>query len=403
MVTEDIIIQGKFIDGISKPMRQTQTAVTALAKNYDSFAKVLTMPQEAFKTMNGRMDLFTKRGSRLAFRLRQLIGGARGFKMEFLGIMFFGMGLNRWFMGLLRPALDLVGAFDLLTTALGIFFLPTALDLLNLFILPFLEKVLEMDEGTRRFWGTVVLGFAVITGLLFLFGMWGLGINSIIQAYAGLGAVLGTGFAGAVGLFVGGVIIALAALALLEAEAFLITGHHMWEPEFWGTVWNGIVNVFTGAFDSIKALVEIFFNLWRGLGNKMPQPIQNAMVKIEKIFFDIWNPMIKAIDTFLEKIRFVEKKLKPTEVSRAPRLGEFPSLDIFRDLLGDEEAQRVLGELRVPARIGDPITTVNIGEINTEVNAGVFEELTDTETIARRTGDAVVEALEAQTRAGIGG
>ena len=111
MVTEEIIIAGKFIDGITKPMRQTQSEVTRLAKNYDSFGKVLTMPQEAFKTMNGRMDLFTKRGSRLAFRLRQLIGGARGFKMEFLGIMFFGMGLSKWFKGLLRPAFYSIRGF----------------------------------------------------------------------------------------------------------------------------------------------------------------------------------------------------------------------------------------------------------------------------------------------------
>ena len=264
--------------------------------------------------------------------------------------------------------------------------MPIAIALLERFILPFLEKVLEMDEKTKMFWGTIVLGLAVLTGLMFLIGMFGLGVNSLIQAYAGLTAVMGVKFAAGASAFAAGVAIALAALVLLEAEAYLITGHHMWEPEFWQDVWQGIVNAFTLNWELIKKGVDDFYDdVWFPLTQVLPEPIKDAMKKIEEIFFAVWNPIQEKIDAFLEWIGLAKTK------KRTPPI---PSLATAPEFIGPESPFEPELGMSTMYPTG---TTTSVGDITMTQN-NVFETLMDSEEIASQTSNIISETLDGLNR-----
>src|SRR3990167_4780151 len=81
--------------------------------------QVFAASLETIREVNekGFQKNFTVMG-RVANRVRLMTHGLKGFRMEALGVMFFGMMLANTFTGLLRPALDASGAFDLVRSTL---------------------------------------------------------------------------------------------------------------------------------------------------------------------------------------------------------------------------------------------------------------------------------------------
>ena len=158
------------------------------------FGKVMRMNQGEFKQFNQSGYKFSTIGGRMASRMRRATHGLRGFRMEMLGVMFFGMAMSRMFTGLLKQSLEWVGANKVLSTALGILFLPIALKILD-WALWFLEAVSNLTEAQKLFIGKIVLLGAAIGGVLFVFGTLMLGIGSLILAFGWLfspiGAVIG--------------------------------------------------------------------------------------------------------------------------------------------------------------------------------------------------------------------
>ena len=73
----------------------------------------------------------------------------RGFKMEMLGVMFFGMSLVRVFNGLIKTSLDWFGITEIMSTALGILFLPVA-ELVLEWALAFLEWVGNLTDRQKK-------------------------------------------------------------------------------------------------------------------------------------------------------------------------------------------------------------------------------------------------------------
>lgn len=99
--------------------------------------------------------------------------------MEMLGVMFFGMSITRFFQGLIKPSLEMVGVFSLLNTVLGVIFLPIGLLFLG-WIMALFNWYQKLDPWAK----TLINGFALfmlaVGGLLFLLGQLGLGIGSLI-------------------------------------------------------------------------------------------------------------------------------------------------------------------------------------------------------------------------------
>ncbi len=174
----------------------TENIIVNIVGNVKGFLKAMGASQEEMKKTAGKtvewkknMRLATTMGGRLALRVRKMTHGMRGFRMEMLGVMFFGLGLQKFFKGLLQPALQLTGVFELFSNVLAILFLPIALALLD-WLMPIFDWLMNLSEATKLLIGKWVLfGFA-LGALLFLFGMFALGIGSVILAFAGVFLVI---------------------------------------------------------------------------------------------------------------------------------------------------------------------------------------------------------------------
>src|SRR3990167_894163 len=119
-----------------------------ISEDLKGFNQAMGMSMENFKKMNKANVTIANTGARLANRFRMLTHGMRGFRMEMLSVMFFGMGINRFFSGLLQPAMEAAGIFELISTTLQILFLPVALMLLDV-LMPILDWFLNLPEGVQ--------------------------------------------------------------------------------------------------------------------------------------------------------------------------------------------------------------------------------------------------------------
>ena len=106
-----------------------------------------------------------------------------------LGFMIYGMGLQKFFKGLLKPAMNLVGIFELWGITLSLLFLPTALKLLDLF-LPLMDFLISLPDPIKEIIGNFALLGVGIGGLLFLVGMFTLGLGSLALAWGTITTVV---------------------------------------------------------------------------------------------------------------------------------------------------------------------------------------------------------------------
>ncbi len=150
------------------------------------FNKVMGMTLDQMKKMNKANVTIMSSGGRLANRFRNMTHGMRGFRMEMLGVMFFGMGMDKFFSGLLKPTLDLVGAFDVMNTTLAIGLLPTGIALLTNVFLPFQDWFLSQGPLVQELIGTFIVFGAIIGKITFLVGMFALGLGSLALVLGGM-------------------------------------------------------------------------------------------------------------------------------------------------------------------------------------------------------------------------
>ena len=159
-----------------------QIIVEVIGKNLAGFNKVMNQNMQTFKEMRIQNVAFGNEGTRLGDKIRGLTHGMRGFRMEMLGVMFFGMALQRTFMGLLRPTLELFGVFELWRVTLQVFFLPIVM-LLFPWFLQLSLWLMELNPQTQETIGLFVLLGLVLGTILFIIGQFALGIGSISQRW----------------------------------------------------------------------------------------------------------------------------------------------------------------------------------------------------------------------------
>lgn len=150
--------------------------------NNTGFFKTMGMSNDALNNFNQSGKKFTSIGGRMANRFRQATHGARGFRMEMLGTMFFGMALQRAMSGLMKTSLEWVGVFEILQVTLGVLFLPVAMEVLD-WVMKFSDWIMNLDDSTKLFIGRMVLMAAGLGLAIFLFGTLALGIGSMIIAF----------------------------------------------------------------------------------------------------------------------------------------------------------------------------------------------------------------------------
>ena len=238
-----------------------------MRKNLREFNATLGQNIEGFKKQNKANVSAINAGGKFAGKLRMMTHGMRGFRMEMLGVMFFGMALQRFFTGLLKPALQMAGIFDLINTVLGIVFLPIVLALLDP-ILALANFLMNMSEGAKLALGKIVIFGAILGSVLFLIGTFALGIGSIILAFGGLFTFI-SNLLGPIGRF--------------GAGLFLIGG----ASKVIGPIWNSMKSIMSKVFDKF---LEIPFiqDLLAALGidiEDLKKPWKTIKTKA-KSFFD---------------------------------------------------------------------------------------------------------------------
>ena len=172
-----------------------------------------------------------------------IIRASRRFKMELLSVMFFGLGIKRAFQGLLSPALELVGVFDIFTTTLQILFLPVALMILD-WAIWLMDKVANLSDFWKKLIGWFAIGGVILGTALFLFGMLSLGIAGITMAFSGLISTVSN-------LFGGGAIGGLMSAILVLIPGLSGLG---WVSEKLKTIWDSIMDSPFG--EKIKGIWE---------------------------------------------------------------------------------------------------------------------------------------------------
>ena len=159
------------------------------------FAEVMGMSQEKFREFNEQGYKFSKVGGRLANRFRMLTHGTRGFKMELLSVMFFGMAIQRAFSRLLRPVMETYGVFELFSNVLKIVYLPI-MEKIYPIILKVALYFMNLNKSIKLVIGVItILGFVLGTSL-FLIGMVGLGIGGLIMTFGAWSIVIKRGIGG---------------------------------------------------------------------------------------------------------------------------------------------------------------------------------------------------------------
>ena len=180
----------KEMSGGAQQLINNASRINKLGKQYDSFGGAMRMPMEQWKKFNQEGGKFDSIGGKVANGLRKVTHGFRGFRMEMLSVMFFGMMLQRTFMGLLQPALQMSGAMELLSTILGLMFLPVGLALID-FAMALWDWWNALSPETQKFITNMVLLGLAISTVMMIVGQFVLGIGGIIMAFGGLLGPLG--------------------------------------------------------------------------------------------------------------------------------------------------------------------------------------------------------------------
>lgn len=129
----------------------------------------------ALARVNKQINKSTKGAKGVALQFKR-------FKFELLGVLFFGMAVQRFMTGLLKPSLEVAGVFEILNDTLAILFLPTASNVSEV-LLEISDIILSLPEPIQRIIGDFVLLGAGAGTLFSAFGQLALGLASVKIAF----------------------------------------------------------------------------------------------------------------------------------------------------------------------------------------------------------------------------
>ena len=212
----------------------------------------------------------------------------KSFRMEFLGIMFLGMAMQRLFNGIMKAATStftsIMESSDIAGTAIQQLsvqweYLKFVIgSVLNNALAPFMPMIVNLvnqfTEWAQKNSGLVatilILGSA-IGGILFVVGQLGIGLNSIVTLFGGpVGIALGELMTGIVSLAgAAGLGTVLTVLGLIAVAIGVLYG--MWTSnlggiqEFvkntFGVIWDTI----SGVFGEVMTIIKSFFGFFKAI------------------------------------------------------------------------------------------------------------------------------------------
>jgi len=222
---------------------------------------------EDFKNSAIGTRAFGNAGARAATRFRSFTVGMKGFKMEMLGVMFFGMAMSRMFSKMLSPVSKIFSVFELWSTTLAVVFLPV-MELLFPILLSFMSWLMDLPEPAKIFIGLLTIMGVIVGTLLFLFGTLVLGLGS-------LGIALGAAAAG-----FGVAMLVIIAIAAVITGVILVVRN-------WGSISDWVVNKWKNATmaigDFFKNMVNNITGFLEGLINGMIDKVNKLIDKINNV------------------------------------------------------------------------------------------------------------------------
>ena len=133
--------------------------ITIITEAVDKASGRLRKVSESVRQINSQMGTqiettrkLNERTGQFTTSTRRATSGMHQFAFEFLGVMFLGMAIQRMFAGLIKTSLEWVGVQEVMSSALGVLFLPVALQMLEWAIL-FFQWVSELSPATQKFLG----------------------------------------------------------------------------------------------------------------------------------------------------------------------------------------------------------------------------------------------------------
>jgi hypothetical protein len=265
-----------------------ETGMQRLIKEHDSFAGSLRMGFPEWRKVNEQGRVFNSTGGKMGNQLRMLTHGMRGFRMEMLGVMFFGMMLTQTISGLLKPAMDATGMFELWGTMLMVLFLPIMIALLP-YLISFMEWVINLPEGVKIAIGVIAILLLLLGGFLFLLGSIALGIGSLILSFALFGGVIAAIFWPVLAI-IGILVVAIYGIYLAWKTNFGgIRDHAKMFFEALKMMWDGFLNVVTGVLDLISAIFSGDFE-------KVEAAMDKILKGIGQLFLGLYVTILKGIE-----------------------------------------------------------------------------------------------------------
>ena len=165
---------------------------SSLKKMSDGLKETQTVLRTDLLTWKENREQYEKTGNiltRLVSRFRMSTHGLRGFRMELLSVMFFGKMVSSTLFGLLQPAAEAIGIFDLFRILLEVLFLPIMVAILP-YLLDILDFFLKLDPNVQLAIGAVVLFGAAVFGILGFLAALRLGLGGLITDF-GLQGIAG--------------------------------------------------------------------------------------------------------------------------------------------------------------------------------------------------------------------
>ncbi len=269
----------------SLPVTPTK-AIDSLGKYLDVIETVKTTATD----VKGNIKLMKEEFMDYAKHAGIVIQRVRRFRMELLGILFAGLALKGVMMGLLQPAMNAYGIFDLMSTLLLVTFAPLMDKLLPVF-LSLADVFMNLSPEVQTTIGYLVEFLAIFGTVAMNVAMIGLAFSSLAQWFPVLvGGVSSTsstfailsGFISTVGVPI---------LALIAVIGLLCMA---WKRN-WGNIRQHTDDAIAGIktiLDGIKNVIGGFIDLFVGILDLDGAKISDAL---ERIIYDGLGNIVKGL------------------------------------------------------------------------------------------------------------
>jgi hypothetical protein len=260
---------------------------TQVFSKFDASLKQLQVPQIMNNVERSITNVITP--------TKQLTKQVQGFKMEYLSLMFAGMGLSRVFGGLVRQQMELFGVNDMLSASWTTVLIPV-MEAITPLIYKILDAFMNLPESAKMGIGVFVLFAAVLGNFMTLMGSFVLGWQGITMVLTGLFPTITS----AGGLFSGLATIVVSSIAVISAVIAVVVGvvygmYSAWKDNFMGmrtiikTFVDGFKQYFQGLVQIFSGVLDILVGLLTGDADK----ITNGFKKIGEGFANFILGLVK--------------------------------------------------------------------------------------------------------------